>query len=347
MLASATAIQHHYIDRGTGQVRSELMYADRLLRFLYAAPWEERAWLMRALTSARASQVLGFLHYDCPWGASLWGIQRFVRALGVDLGECVDAPHRLASPRQVFERKIRYWDRRPMETTEAAIVSPADARVLVGSFSSSSSLQLKGKFFDFSELFGADRSDWLEAFAEGDYAVFRLTPDKYHYNHVPATGTVADHYHLHGRYHSCNPGSVVSVVTPYSKNARTVTIIDTDVPGGARIGLVAMVEVVALMIGAIEQCYSSLEYRDPRPMEKWMLLRKGQPKSLYRPGSSTTVLVFQRGRVHFSRDLIANMMRVDVPSRFSHGFGRPLVETDLSVRSTIAYRDSGEQTGEG
>jgi phosphatidylserine decarboxylase len=44
------------------------------------------------------------------------------------------------------------------------------------------------------------------------------------------------------------------MVRPYSKNKRVVTIIDTDVEGGTGIGLVAMIEVVALMIGDIVQC---------------------------------------------------------------------------------------------
>jgi phosphatidylserine decarboxylase len=96
-----------------------------------------------------------------------------------------------------------------------------------------------------------------------------------------------------------------------------------------------MIEVVALMIGAIDQCYSETRYEHPSPVVVGMFLRKGQPKSLYRPGSSTTVVVFQSGRVIFSSDLVRNMARAGVHSRFSQGFGKPLVETDVRVRSTI------------
>jgi phosphatidylserine decarboxylase len=67
-----------------------------------------------------------------------------------------------------------------------------------------------------------------------------------------------------------------------------------------------------------------------------MFLEKGAPKSLYRPGSSTDVLIFQEGRIDFARDLIENMYTVKAGSRFSRGFGRPLVETDVKVRSLIA-----------
>lgn len=92
------------------------------------------------------------------------------------------------------------------------------------------------------------------------------------------------------------------------------------------------------MIGRIDQCYSDREYSDPRPLSKGMVLRKGQPKSLYRPGSSTTVLLFQDNRIAFAPDLVTNQLRADIASRFSKGFGRPMIETDVKVRSTIARR---------
>ena len=43
-------------------------------------------------------------------------------------------------------------------------------------------------------------------------------------------------------------------------------------------------------------------------------------------------------RIRFSEDLWRNMFRRDVFSRFSQGFGLPLVETDVRVRSEIGRR---------
>ena len=115
---------------------------------------------------------------------------------------------------------------------------------------------LKEKFFDLDELVGRDQKTWRETFASADYLICRLTPDKYHYNHCPVSGEVLDIYMVNGRYHSCNPGALVHEVSAYSKNKRIVTIIDTDIPGGTGVGKIAMVEIVALMIGDIVQCYS-------------------------------------------------------------------------------------------
>jgi phosphatidylserine decarboxylase len=128
----------------------------------------------------------------------------------------------------------------------------------------------------------------------------------------------------------------VQLVTPVSKNRRVVTIVDTDCPNGSLIGRVAMIEVVALMIGQIEQRYSEDRYENPRPIEEGMFVQAGAPKALFRPGSSTVVLLFQRNRIHFANDLIENQRRRDVENRFSLTLGEPLTETDVAVRSLLA-----------
>jgi phosphatidylserine decarboxylase len=327
--------RHQYIARDSGALCDEPLFADRLIKLMYNGVRENAPGLFRLLTSPRMTDILGFINYDLPFGSSGSACGRFLRQLNVDMGECLAGAGELDTPRKIFERQIRYWDCRPMADDPGAVVSPADARVLVGSCRETSSLFIKDKFFSFEELLGGDRYPWLDAMRDGDFALFRLTPDKYHYNHAPVSGEVVDIYQIDGAFNSCNPGAIVTVATPYSKNRRVVTIINTDVAGGTGVGLVAMVEVVALMIGDIVQCYSAHAYKDPEPVVPGMSMAKGQPKSLYRPGSSTDILVFQRGRVDFAADLLANQTRTDATSRFSKGFGAPLVETDIRVRATL------------
>jgi phosphatidylserine decarboxylase len=92
------------------------------------------------------------------------------------------------------------------------------------------------------------------------------------------------------------------------------------------------------MIGGIDQCYSSYRYENPQPLEIGMFVERGCPKSLYRPGSSVDVLIFQKRRVAFSTDILDNMCRQDVSSRYTLHFRSPLVETDIKVRSEIGRR---------
>ena len=329
-------ILHQYIERSTGRVVNERLYSDGVVRWLYSDVREKASVLYRLALSRRASNILGFLNYDLPLGGAIAGCDRFLQEIGINFDECVEKSESLNTRRKIFERKIRYWETRPMPECKRVVVSPADSCILVGSFDETSAVFIKGKFFEFEELLGRDKVRWLRSFDGGDFAIFRLTPEKYHYNHTPVAGIVRDFYTLSGDYHACNPSAVVTVVTPYSKNTRTITVIDTDVSGGTGIGLVAMIEVVALMIGEVTQCYSQQYYEEPQMFVPGMFLERGCPKSLYRPGSSTDVLIFQRGRISFDEDLVINRSRKDVRSRFSSGFGQTLVETEIALRSQIA-----------
>lgn len=325
---------HQYVDRTSGEVLTESLFGDRIVNLLDSEARERAPAVFRALTGKRMSSLLGWASFDAPLAPRLLGNGRFLAKTGVDLSECVEPPEHFTTPRRIFERRIRDCDCRPIPPDPAA----ADSRVVAGSFEESAGVCAKGKFFDLTELLGEDKPGWRDAFSGGDFAVFRLTPEKYPYNHRPVSGTVVSGYAVSGEYHSCHPGAVVEVVTPYSKNKRHVAILDTDVPGGTGVGLVAMIEVVALMIGEIVQCYSEQGYERPRPLERGMFAARGQPKSLYRPGSSTDILLFQPGRVRFEDELMRNRSHAAASSRFSLAFGQPLVETEVAVRSAIARR---------
>ncbi|MCX8044749.1 MAG: phosphatidylserine decarboxylase [Desulfobacterota bacterium] len=327
--------QHQYIERGTNRIVTERLYADAMLNVLYAQAYEYAPVLYRMLISARMSSILSFFNFKLSLPLTPSRIYHFIKNAGIDLSECLDPAASLNTPQKIFERKIRYWETRPMPEDPYAIVSPADAKMLALSCNGASPLFIKNKFFEFPELLGYHKRQWHAAFDAGDAAIFRLTPDNYHYNHTPVSGRVVDYYEIPGSYNPVNPGTTITLATPYSKNKRVVTVIDTDVPGGTQAGLVAMIEIVALMIGEIVQCYSTTRYDNPMAIQCGMMLLKGQPKSLYRPGSSTDIILFQKDRISFSDDIIRNMYHTTATSRFSAGFGRPLVETAVLVRSEI------------
>lgn len=331
-------IPHQYIDRNTSEVITESLYADSIVRFIYSKVRESAPILYDAVVSPRFTSILGFINFDMIISSSHNKVRNMIRNLKIDISECVEPMTFFDSPRKVFERKIKYWECRPMSEDPEDIVSPADSRMLIGSFRHQSNLFIKEKFFSYEELIGSGKKRWLDAFKNGDYAIFRLTPEKYHYNHFPVSGDILDYYEIDGVCHSCNPGAVVKVASPFSKNRRTVTIIDTDIPGGSQVGFVSMIEVTALMIGDIRQYYSEQFYDSPTPIKKGMSVKKGQPKSVYLPGSSVDVLIFQKDRMTFSEDIKNNLHRCDVISRFSNFFGRPLVETEVLLRSKIGKK---------
>ncbi len=330
-------LQHQYIERETSRIQPEKFFGDRTIQFIYSPLRENARFVFNALISRRLSSLLAYFIYDSVLGSRMTGAKNLFNVLNIDLTECLDAPEFLNTTRKLFERKIRYWETRPMADDVRTVVSPSDSRVLVGSFQETSRLFLKDKFFSIEELLGTGKTPWVYFFEDGDFSIFRLTPEKYHYNHTPVAGKVLDIYEIQGTCHSCHPEAVITIATPFSKNKRVITIIDTDVEEGTQVGLVAMVEVVALLIGDIVQCYSERRYDDPRWITKGIFLKKGRPKSLYRPGSSTNILIFEKDRVVFCEDLIGNMYHQSAQSVFSQGFGRPLVETEVKVRSPIAF----------
>jgi len=95
------------------------------------------------------------------------------------------------------------------------------------------------------------------------------------------------------------------------------------------------------MIGGIEQRYSTSGYDNPRDVVPGMFVERGVPKSLYRPGSSTDVLLFEPNRITFADDLMTNARRA-IASRYRLAFHAPLVETELRVRSLIATPRTAE-----
>ncbi len=327
---------HQFIDRDSGTLRDEPLFGDRTVRFLYGPARESAPRLFSALTSPRFTSLLGTLQYDLMTGASVFGNRAFVEEANVDLNETVLPAAELKTLRAFFERQIRFWATRPMPEGEGRVVCPSDSRVLLMNLAHAGALFLKEKFFVVDELVGGA---FGARFTTGDAAVFRLTPEKYHYNHLPVSGVVREVTVIDGRMHACHPHAVVVEATPFSRNRRTVTVIDTDVPDGSQVGLVAMVEVTALLIGEVVQVHSRERYQDPKNLVPGAVVRRGEVKSLFRPGSSTVVLLFEEGRVRFDDDLVNNQRRLG-HSRFSAGFGRPLLETDVRVRQSLGRSTS-------
>src|SRR5215470_8139381 len=180
-------MNHQYIDRHTQQVCDEQLYGDRFVRALYSSALERPNFLISAVSSQWVSNALSMLSYNTLLASSGTSLARFLDRTGVNLTECVEPAENLDSARKVFERKIKFWSCRPMPI-DPAVVCPADARVIVGSLRETSSVFIKEKFFNFDELLGLDHYRWRFAFANGDFALFRLTPEKYHYIHVPVAG---------------------------------------------------------------------------------------------------------------------------------------------------------------
>src|SRR5215471_8795410 len=156
---------HQYIDRATGAVADELLMADTVISKLYSPKLENAPLLAKLASSGQMSKVLGYLNYDNALSSRMSGMRRFLRTCGIDARELLDDPATLDTPRKIFERRIKYWQYRPLPRTRQCAVCPADSRVMIGSLSNAGGLYIKGKFFEFPELLGGKGVRWTRRFA--------------------------------------------------------------------------------------------------------------------------------------------------------------------------------------
>ena len=84
----------------------------------------------------------------------------------------------------------------------------------------------------------------------------------------------------------------LSANAPSFLNQRSLTFIDAP-----RFGRLAMVEVGALTVGSIEQCFA------PGPV------KRGAEKGRFHFGGSTVVLLVERNKVEWDEDLLAHTRR--------------------------------------
>ncbi len=135
------------------------MLGNAVVSALYSPVLEKAPLLTRLASSRYVTGALGYLNYDNVLSARATGMLKFLRESGIQLSEFAGNLSEYDTARKIFERRIRYWNCRPLPSSPNAVVCPADARALVGSMKESSGLHLKQKFFSFPELLGED-SPW-------------------------------------------------------------------------------------------------------------------------------------------------------------------------------------------
>ncbi len=329
---------HQYIPLSGTRMVDEALIADRVIRFLYSTSREMPSVLQRIAASKFASTVMATWEFDWPLSKPLPAIAAAAERMRINLDDVYDDMRSWRTLRNLFERKIRFWATRPITCNEQSIVSPADGKALAFGFPRDAMMPVKSRWVAFPELLGS--RELAQSLAPISGVIVRLTPDAYHYVHAPVSGVVRSHQWIDGALHSCNPAALVTFAHPHAINLRRVTVIDTDVHHGSRAGIVVVVNVAAMMIGRVDDAYSQNRYDDPQPIKSGSFLRRGQPMALFRPGSSTSIVLWRQPRAVMDTSLARNACRGDVQSRFSHWLLSPWVESAVRVRSTLATSSS-------
>lgn len=255
---------------------------DLFLRRLYGTA--AGRLLVRILIRPAVSRFCGRL-LDMGWSKMLIG--PFARSAGIRLDECVRTDIRAyRSYNDFFCREARPGCR-PVEQAPDAFISPCDGKLSVYPVGEHSGFQIKNTRYTVRSLLRSRRL--AEKYRGGYVCIFRLEVGDYHRYCYVEGGLKSKQRAIPGVFHTVNP--VAGEAYPiYKENAREYCLIKTG-----RAGLVAQMEVGALMVGKISNlCQGRAQ------------VRRGEEKGRFEFGGSTVVVITEPGKVQIDRDLLDN-----------------------------------------
>jgi phosphatidylserine decarboxylase len=274
-------------DRATSRLERERVFAESFLFWLYntgagrvaRTPLFRRRW---------ASRLYGALQRR---PASRGRIAGFVEAMNIDMSESLRRPDEFESFADFFTREIDLA-RRPIDLDPATCVAPCDGRMLAyQAVEPRQSFRIKRHLFDLERCLGD--AALARRFAGGSLTVSRLALRDYHHFHFPVAGVAGQPRAIPGGYDAGGPYSLRRLIPFFSENFRMVTTIESE-----RFGLVAMIEVGALTVGAIVQrCAPGVR------------VEKGARKGWFDLGGSTIAMLFEPGVITLDADLLDGTSR--------------------------------------
>ncbi len=270
-------------DRETGAIRTELLFGEKELRFLYENAFG-RMLTDLVLRREKLNHLYGWIQRS---RESARRIPHFIRRLGIDAAEAERPVESYRTLDDFFTRRLKPGAR-PIDRAPSHLVSPADGRVLACP-RVTGELRVKDSRVTIAELVGDPAL--ARRYEGGDALVVRLAPADYHRFHFPEAGSASRAKTIGRGLHSVHPVALAAGA-PAFKNKRSVTRLETG-----RFGPLLLIEVGALIVGTIVQTYT------PGPVAR------GQEKGCFRFGGSTVVLLAEPGRLALDDDLVESSAR--------------------------------------
>lgn len=296
----------NYIDRQTGEERTEKIYGKPFIDLLYG--------------SSFISQVLSFvllpLFARWNWLSKLYGalqksrlsrrkIQPFIEKFHVDASEFLEPISSFQSFNDFFIRKLKP-SARPIDSNPRVAILPADGRYLAyEKIDTALSFFVKGKKYSLKTLL--QDGNLAEKYAHGSMVMARLAPVDYHRFHFPTDCLPDDPTPIEGKLFSVNPIALQKHVNIPTENKRAITRLKTD-----QFGEMLFIEVGATYVGTIHQTFTPHQHQ-----------QKGVEKGYFSFGGSCLILLFEPGRITLDPDLLgATKRRIEVLGRFGQSMGK-------------------------
>lgn len=290
-----------YINRQTGQVEQESVYGEAFLRWTYGS-WVGGLALHALVKRALFSRWYG-RRMDQPSSAAK--VLPFIARYGLNPAEFSKDPEQFESFNAFFYRTLKP-EARPIEPDPAVAVFPADGRHF--GFQRASDIAgvfVKGQRFDLAELLGD--AELAARYRDGALVLSRLCPVDYHRFHFPVAGIPGAAATIPGPLFSVSPHALRKHLEYLWTNKRSITELDS-----AEFGKVLLVEIGATCVGTIHQTY-----------QPGQAVSKGAEKGCFAFGGSSTITLFEPGRVVLEPDLLAaSAQQLELYARMGTPLGR-------------------------
>jgi phosphatidylserine decarboxylase len=277
-----------YIDRLTGKVENEEIFAGTFLRLLYGSSFFTKIFSPFLQTlfckSPFFSKVVG-AYQHLPWTKKK--IAPFIKRFHVDPTEFQKELSDFNSFNDFFIRKLKP-EARPIDPDPKVAIIPADGRYLFfPHIEKADGFLVKGKKFLLEDLL--KNREQASEYAGGTLVLARLCPTDYHRYHFPCDTIPGIPHLIKGDLYSVNPLALRKRIEIFTENKRVVTPLMTNL-----FGKILWVEVGATCVGTIHQTF-----------EAGAKYKKGEEKGFFSFGGSSLVLLFRPGTITLDADLLA------------------------------------------
>ncbi|MGL4909901.1 MAG: phosphatidylserine decarboxylase [Cetobacterium sp.] len=274
----------NYIERKTGELKTETPPGEGFLKFLYYNPLGK----LPLNLVVRKKLLTDFYGKKMRSISSIKKIKPFVEANEINMNESKKSIDEFKSFNDFFIRELKIGARE-IDLNQNTLISPADGKILVfDNLKDSTKFFLKGDEFSISE-FLMDKEE-AKKFEGGTLVIIRLAPVDYHRFHFPADGLISESKLIDGFYYSVSPYAIKKNFRIYCENKREVSVLKTE-----NFGDIVLSEIGATMVGGIEQTYKANT-----------TVKKGDEKGYFFFGGSSCVLLFQKNKVQFDKDILEN-----------------------------------------
>jgi len=278
-------------NRITGQLEEEKMqgYVRIGIRLLYKGAGGQMEG-GRARKLLKSMSVKQGQKYDSPESAR--EIPTFIAFHKLNVEEIKDPLDSFKSFNEFFYRKLKETAR-PVDEPQnpARLVSCADCRMMAfETVNDATRLWIKGREFSVKRLLGETYANEFPKYDGGALGIFRLAPQDYHRFHSPVDGVIGPMTYISGEYYTVNPQAIRTQLDVYGDNVRKIVPIDSPT-----FGRVMCVCVGAMMVGSIATTVKEGEQ-----------IFRGQEFGYFAFGGSTIVVLFEKGKLTWDDDLLAN-----------------------------------------